>query len=191
MSVSRRQFLKLSAGAATATAFGGLGVSLKPTVARAQLLKLHWAKQTTSICCYCAVGCGLIVHTAKDGQGRAINVEGDPDHPINEGSLCAKGASIWQLAENDKRPETPLYRAPYSDTWEPVSWEWALENIAHKIKKTRDESFQMKNEKGEVVHRTEAIASVGSAAMDNEECWIYQSLLRSLGLVYIEHQARI
>lgn len=191
MTVSRRQFLKLSAGAATATAFGGLGLSLKPTVARAQLLKLNWAKQTTSICCYCAVGCGLIVHTAKDGQGRAINVEGDPDHPINEGSLCAKGASIWQLAENERRPETPMYRAPYSDKWEPVSWEWALENIAKRIKKTRDESFQIKNEKGEVVHRTEAIASAGSAAMDNEECWVYQSLLRSLGLVFIEHQARI
>jgi formate dehydrogenase major subunit len=191
MPVSRRQFLKLTAGAATASAFGGLGLSLSPTVAQAQLLKLHWAKQTTSVCCYCAVGCGLIVHTAKDGQGRAINVEGDPDHPINEGALCAKGASIWQLAENDRRPATPLYRAPYSNEWTPVSWEWAYEQIAKRVKKTRDESFQLKNEKGEPVNRTEAIASVGSAAMDNEECWIYQSFLRSLGLVFIEHQARI
>jgi formate dehydrogenase major subunit len=131
------------------------------------------------------------VHTAKDGQGRAINVEGDPDHPINEGALCAKGASIWQLAENDRRPATPLYRAPYSNEWTPVSWEWAYEQIAKRVKKTRDESFQLKNEKGEPVNRTEAIASVGSAAMDNEECWIYQSFLRSLGLVFIEHQARI
>ena len=191
MSVSRRQFLKLSAGAATATAFGGLGLSLKPTVARAQLLKLNWAKQTTSICCYCAVGCGIIVHTAKDGQGRAINVEGDPDHPINEGSLCAKGASIWQLAENDRRPSTPLYRAPNSDHWQEVSWEWAIENIAKRVKKTRDKSFERENEKGLTVNRTQAIASAGSAALDNEECWIYQSLLRALGLVYIEHQARI
>ena len=98
MSVSRRQFLKLSAGAAAVSAFGGLGLSLKPTEARAQLLKLNWAKQTTSVCCYCSVGCGLLVHTAKDGQGRAINVEGDPDHPINEGALCAKGAASYQLA---------------------------------------------------------------------------------------------
>ncbi|KAF1075349.1 Formate dehydrogenase subunit alpha [Halodesulfovibrio sp. MK-HDV] len=191
MTVSRRQFLKLSAGAATASAFGGLGISLKPTVARAELQKLKWAKQTTSVCCYCAVGCGLIVHTAKDGEGRAINVEGDPDHPINEGSLCAKGASIWQLAENANRPQTPLYRAPNSGEWKPVSWDWALTEIAKRVKKTRDKSFQLKNDKGEQVNRTEAIASAGSAAMDNEECWAYQSLLRSLGLVYVEHQARI
>lgn len=191
MTVSRRTFLKAAAGAATASAFAGLGLSLSPGVARAQLLKLEWAKQTTSVCCYCAVGCGLIVHTSKDGSGRAINVEGDPDHPINEGALCAKGASIWQLAENDRRPSTPMYRAPYSDHWQPVSWEWALENIAARVKKTRDGSFRTKNEKGDTVNRTDAIASCGSAALDNEECWTYQSFLRSLGLVYIEHQARI
>lgn len=191
MTVSRRKFLKLSAGMATATAFGGLGLSLKPTVAHAQLLKLRWAKQTTSVCCYCAVGCGLIVHTAKNGQGRAVNVEGDPDHPINEGALCAKGASIWQLAENDRRPSSPLYRAPNSTEWQEVSWEWALENIAKRVKATRDASFERKNEKGETVNRTRAIASVGSAALDNEECWVYQCFLRALGLVHIEHQARI
>jgi len=192
MKICRRGFLKLSAAAGLATAFGGLGFDLmKPTVARAQLLKLRWAKQTTSICCYCAVGCGLIVHTAKDGQGRAINVEGDPDHPINEGSLCAKGASIWQLSENEERPKVPMYRKPYSDKWEPISWEMALTKIAERIKATRDATFKVKNAKGQTVNRCDGIASVGSAAMDNEECWVYQAFLRSLGLVYIEHQARI
>ena len=161
MTVNRRQFLKLSAGATLAGAFGGLGISLAPSVARAELQKLQWAKQTTSICCYCAVGCGLIVHTAKNGDGRAVNVEGDPDHPINEGSLC------------------------------PKEWDWALTEIAKRVKKTRDESFQLANAAGEKVNRTEAIASFGSAAMDNEECWAYQVILRSLGLVFIEHQARI
>jgi len=192
MKICRRGFLKLSAAAGLATAFGGLGFDLvKPTVARAQLLKLRWAKQTTSICCYCGVGCGLIVHTAKDGQGRAVNVEGDPDHPINEGSLCAKGASIWQLTENEERPQVPMYRAPYSDKWEPISWDEAYEKIAQRIKATRDATFALKNSKGQTVNRCDGIASVGSAAMDNEECWIYQAFLRSLGLVYIEHQARI
>ena len=191
MKLCRRKFLKLSSAAAAATVFGGLGVSLKPTVAKAQLLKIHWAKQTTSICCYCAVGCGLIVHTAKDGNGRAINVEGDPDHPINEGTLCAKGASIWQLAENENRVTSPMYRAPYSDKWEKVSWDWALDKIAENIERSRDAGFEFQNAKGNTVNRCSNIASVGSAALDNEECWVYQSFLRCLGLVYIEHQARI
>ncbi|SKA78834.1 Tat (twin-arginine translocation) pathway signal sequence [Desulfobaculum bizertense DSM 18034] len=188
--MKRREFLKLSAVGAAATAFGGLGVSLTPTRARAQLLKTSWAKQTTSICCYCAVGCGLIVHTDTMSH-HAINVEGDPDHPINEGSLCAKGASIWALGENSRREKNVLYRAPYSDKWEAKSWDWALDRIARRIKDTRDASFTEKNAKGQTVNRCNGIASVGSAALDNEECWAYQAFLRSLGLVYIEHQARI
>ena len=192
MNICRRKFLQLTGATAAATAFGGLGLNLvKPTVARAQLLKLNWAKQTTSICCYCAVGCGLLVHTSKDNAGRAVNVEGDPDHPINEGSLCAKGASIWQLTENQDRITNVLYRAPHASKWEVKSWDWALGRIARLIKDTRDASFEVKNDKGQVVNRTLAMASAGSAALDNEECWAYQTFLRSLGLVFIEHQARI
>ena len=191
MKVCRRTFLKVSGVAAAGAAFGGLGFDLKPTVAKARLLEVNWAKQTTSICCYCAVGCGLIVHTSKDGAGRAINVEGDPDHPINEGSLCAKGASLWQLAENELRVLTPLYRAPNSEHWEPKSWEWMLKTIAQRIKDTRDKTFEKKDSKGNRVNRCETMASVGSAAIDNEECWAYQTFLRGLGLTYIEHQARI
>ena len=142
-----------------------------------------------------AVGCGLIVSTSTSdnplGKGRAINVEGDPDHPINEGSLCPKGASTWQLTVNDQRPKKPLYRAPHATEWKEVEWEWAMEEIAKRVKESRDKSFTEKNDKGQLVNRTEAMASFGSAAMDNEECWAYQSILRSLGLVYIEHQARL
>ena len=116
MSVSRRGFLKFGLGAALAGAVSGLGFNLRPAFAQAKEFKLKWTKQTTSICCYCAVGCGLIVSTSTSdnplGKGRAINVEGDPDHPINEGSLCPKGASTWQLTVNDQRPKKPLYRAP-------------------------------------------------------------------------------
>ena len=190
MELNRRKFLKLSTAAA-ACAFAGMGISLTPTVARAQLLKLRWSKQSTSVCAYCAVGCGLIVNTSLDGNGRAINVEGDPDHPINEGALCAKGASMWQMCENDQRPGKVLYRAPYSDHWEEKDWEWALDRIARKIKHTRDNDFITTNAKGQVVNRTDSIASAGSAALDNEECWLYQTFLRALGLIYIEHQARI
>ena len=183
MSVSRRGFLKLGLGAAVVGAVSGLGFDLRPAFAQAKAFKLKWTKQTTSICCYCAVGCGLIVSTSTSdnplGKGRAVNVEGDPDHPINEGSLCPKGASTWQLTVNDQRPKKPLYRAPHATEWKEVEWE------------SRDKSFTVKNAKGELVNRTEAMASFGSAAMDNEECWAYQAILRSLGLVYIEHQARL
>lgn len=192
MEFNRRKFLQLSAATAAVGAFGGLGFSLTPATARAEQLKLKTreAKETTSVCCYCAVGCGLIVHTDTKTK-RAVNVEGDPDHPINEGSLCAKGASIYQLGENKDRITKPMYRAPKSDKWEEKSWDWMITEIAKRVKQSRDESFSVKNDKGEVVNRTNGIASVGSAALDNEECWVYQSFLRSLGLVYIEHQARI
>lgn len=192
MKLDRRGFLKLTAVTTAATAFGGLGFDLTPTAAKAAEyeLKTKEAKETTSICCYCAVGCGLIVSTDKSTK-RAINVEGDPDHPINEGSLCAKGAASWQLVEGSDRTLKPLYRAPNSDKWEEKSWDWMLDQIADRIYKTREETLTQKNEKGELVNRCDGIASVGSAAMDNEECWIYQSMLRSLGLFYIEHQARI
>jgi len=190
MKIRRRDFLKLSAAAGLTAAFGGLGLSLAPTAALASEFKLKNAKQSTSVCCYCSVGCGLIVHTDQ-ATGRAVNVEGDPDHPISEGALCAKGASIWQLGENKVRPLKPMYRAPYSDKWEEKSWEWMMDTIARRVKDVRDATFSLKNDKGQMVNRVEGLASVGSAAMDNEECWVYQTFLRALGLVYIEHQARI
>jgi formate dehydrogenase major subunit len=191
MDVNRRQFIQITGATAAGLAVGGLGFDLAPVRAHAGMLKTKYAKETTTICCYCAVGCGAIVHTSKRGDGRVINIEGDPDHVINRGALCSKGASLKQLVENENRLTQPMYRAPYSDRWQSVSWDWALEKIARRVKGTRDASFSAKNDKGQTVNRTMAIASVGSAAMDNEECWVYQALLRSLGLVYVEHQARI
>jgi formate dehydrogenase major subunit len=191
MKINRRQFLKLSAGTAAGVMALGLDMNLKPVKSYAQTLKIRYANETTTICPYCAVGCGIIVHTSKGAGGRIINTEGDPAHPINEGSLCSKGAALSQLVNNKDRLVTPLYRKPYSQSWQKVSWDWALYKIALNIKKTRDETFTFKNSKGEVVHRTEAIAHVGSAALDNEECWALQAMMRAMGLVYIEHQARI
>ena len=191
MNLNRRQFIQVTGATAAGLAVSGLGFDLKPVKSHAQMLKTKYAKETTTICCYCAVGCGAIVHTSKRGDGRVINVEGDPDHVINRGALCSKGASLKQLTENENRLTEPMYRAPYAKEWQKVSWDWALTKIAERIKAMRDASFAPKNEKGQVVNRTTAIASVGSSAMDNEECWIYQALMRSLGLVYLEHQARI
>ncbi len=191
MKVNRREFIQITGATAAGLAVSGLGFDLHPVKVQAQMLKTVYARETLSICPYCAVGCGIIVQTSRSGSGRVINIEGDPDHVINRGSLCSKGASLAQLTENENRITEPMYRAPYAKQWKKVSWDWALTEIAKRIKATRDESFELKNAKGQVVNRTTAIASVGSAAMDNEECWIYQALMRATGIVYLEHQARI
>ncbi len=189
MNVTRRDFMKISGVTVAGAALSQLGFDLTPVQAYAAELRIKDAKETPTICCYCSVGCGILV--ATDKTGKVINSEGDPDHPISEGTLCAKGAASYQIAVNDNRLKKVRYRAPNSDKWKEVSWEWALDEIAKRIKKSRDTSFMEKNAQGQVVNRCNGIASVGSAALDNEECWLYSKLLRSLGLVYIEHQARI
>ena len=215
MKITRRNFLKISGTAVTGTVFvGGLGFDLSAAEAYAQELRIKGAQETTTVCCYCSVGCGLLVHTK---EGKLINAEGDPDHPINEGSLCSKGSSIFQTANNDKRLGKPRYRAPGAAAWQEVEWDWALDQIARKVKDTRDKTFMTTSistirekkkadttdasgvfpdiftdvEREFVVNRTDGIAHVGSAALDNEECYLIQKLVRSWGLVYVEHQARL
>ncbi len=186
MKITRRGFLK-SSGATIAA--GGMGLGLGAKEAQASPTRLAGATRTTTICPYCSVGCSIIVYTKN---GKVIYTEGDSDAPINRGSLCSKGSSVFQLTHNNPdRLKKPLYRAPKSTKWEEKSWDWTIKRIARNIKKSRDESFQLTNSKGQQVNRTNGIASVGSAAMDNEECHIYQKFLRGLGLVNIEHQARI
>lgn len=194
MRINRREFIQISGAAAAGLALSncaGKGGMFSPARDQAKALQIQDAKETTTICPYCAVGCGAIVHTAKTGDKRAINIEGDPGHVINRGTLCSKGAALRQLSENSERITQPLYRAPYAKEWKKVSWDWALTEIAKRVKTTRDATFEARNAKGQVVNRTMGIASVGSAALDNEECWTYQALMRALGVVYIEHQARI
>jgi len=186
MGISRRDFLKYSGGTAVAGTVVGLAPGEAEAVERENRTK--GATETTTICPYCAVGCGMIAYTKN---GKVVNIEGDPDHPINRGTLCSKGASLYQIANNPTRVTKPRYRAPGASDWEEVEWEWAFDEIAKRIKKTRDETFAVKNGQGQVVNRCDGIAHVGSAALDNEECYILQKWMRSLGLVYIEHQARI
>ena len=193
MTLSRRDFLKLS-GATV----GGLLLSSKPAgMALAQGMQpfsLHKPiGETPTICCFCAVGCGAIV-AAQDG--RVVNLEGDPDHPINQGSLCSKGLALAQLNTvdgevNARRLQKVRYRAPGSSKWEDKSWDWAIEQIARRIKETRDKYLIETDGEGRTVNRLEAIASLGGAALDNEECSLIVKAMRGLGLVYIEHQARI
>lgn len=186
--LSRRGFLAVTGTTALGGLLAKLGLDLGPTVAHAESLKTRGAKESTTICPYCGVGCGLIV-SARDGE--VINVEGDPDHVINKGSLCCKGQSLFQVATSDRRLKKVLYRAPRSTEWEEKSWDWAINRIADRIKETRDKYFTEKDEKGRVVNRTHAIGGLGGAALDNEECYLYGKLMRALGMVFIEHQARI
>lgn len=187
MELTRRSFLKVSAGALL---LSSLGLNLEPAKAYAAELRIKGAKETTTICPYCSCSCSIIVYTK---EGKVINTEGDPDHPINEGALCPKGASLYQIVgtNNPYRVTEPLYRAPGATEWKKVSWDWALDRIARLVKDTRDKYFMTKNAKGQVVNRVDAIGHIGSAALDNEECYLVQKFMRSLGLVYIEHQARI
>jgi formate dehydrogenase major subunit len=186
--VSRRGFLATSGATAAGGLLAKLGLDLTPTVAYAAALKTRYAKESTTICPYCGVGCGLIVSTMNRN---VINVEGDPDHPINQGSLCCKGQSLFQVATSDRRLKNVMYRPPRSTEWEEVSWEWAINRIADRVKATRDEYFTHEDPQGRTVNRVEAIAALGGAALDNEECYLYGKVMRALGLVYIEHQARI
>ncbi len=189
MEISRRDFLK-----ASGVGIGGVFLfgALDSNVAQAKHPKLPLQKrigEKTTICPYDATGCGFII--AAD-NGKVINIEGDPDHPINRGAACAKGAGLRQLgADNPRRLRKVLYRPSGGTEWQEKSWDWTLEQIASKIKQTRDANWVQKDDDGYVVNRTEAIASVGGAALDNEECYLLVKMLRSLGLVYIEHQARI
>lgn len=201
MGVSRREFMKLSG---STVLLGSLGIDPNPAEAKEQELRIKGARETKTICPYCAVGCGIIVHTKN---GKVVNTEGDPDHPISEGTLCSKGSSLYQVINNPLRLTKPKYRAAGATEFKEVEWDWALDEIAKRVKDTRDRTFKVTAkskvkekaadgtettvEKDFVVNRTDGIAHVGSAALDNEECYLLQKMLRSWGLVYIEHQARI
>ncbi len=203
MDVSRRDFLKLAGSTLAVGSVAGVASAKDADVAAAEL-RIKGAKRTTTVCPYCSVGCSIVVDTA---DGKIINVEGDPDSPINEGTLCPKGASLYQMANNETRLVKPLYRAAGAAEWKEVEWGWALDQIARKVKDSRDRTFRATSkskvrekkpdgtevdvEKEFTVNRTEGIAHIGSAAMDNEECYVMQKLVRSWGLTYIEHQARI
>ena len=194
MQVTRRQFL-VGAGAVTGgLALSTLGVNVNPARAYAadltKINKVLNAQETTSICCYCSCGCSVICSTGEDGK--VFHIEGDPDHPINEGTLCPKGAALMQTTEiNEHRLTKVLYRAPNSAEWQEKDWDWALTEMAKRIKAVRDADFTEKNSKGNVVNRVETIAHGGSSNVDNEECFMMASVARALGLVYIDHQARV
>ncbi len=207
--VSRRDFLRTSASGGFA--LGGLlalGTDLHAARAEVRALKIANAREVPSVCPYCAVGCGQIVSVRKDKDGlkRIVNIEGNPESPVSRGTLCPKGAATYQLAVNPLRLTRVLYRKKGGTAWEEKPLDWAMDRIAHLVKETRDRTFveerdtdldgqPFEDKDGKPikkrVNHTLAIASLGGATMDNEWNYVQAKLMRALGVVYIENQARI
>jgi formate dehydrogenase major subunit len=192
---TRREALKLGAAGAAVGGLSALGfdVAVAQATTVKQGLRIEGAKVSRSVCPYCAVGCSLLAYTRKNGNGAVelLQIEGDPDSPVNEGTLCPKGASAMELAVSRRRLQYPLYRAPGAREWKRVSWDFVLDRLAKNIKAARDRTFVTKDDEGNVVNRTEGIAFAGGAAFSNEEGYLATKLMRGLGLVYLEQQARV
>jgi len=188
LKIKRRQFLKLM-GASTAMFALWEFNFLAEVEAVVPSLRIQYAVATPGICPYCSVGCGITVHTDPVALN-VINIEGDADHPINRGSLCSKGSSLFQLVGNTQRVTTPLYRAPGTNTWQVKTWDWTLDQIATKVYNTRNTYFETALD-GITVNRLDAIACLGGAALDNEEDYLLSKMMRGLGVNYLEHQARL
>src|SRR5579864_6982275 len=193
METSRRNFLKVAGlGGAAATMFG---FDLKPVYAAVCELKISRATETRSTCPYCSVSCGVLIYTlgdkAKNVTPQVVHVEGDPDHPINRGTLCPKGSSLEQDILNPRRLTKPQVRRPCSDHWEDISWDTALDEIGRWVKKTRDASFVDKDAQGRTVNRCEGMAFTGGCTDTNEFNFLVVKTMRSLGVCYLENQARV
>jgi formate dehydrogenase major subunit len=193
MHIDRRAFLKGTAGIGTAVGVGFFDLS----EARAEMRELKIARttETRSVCPYCAVGCGTIIHTlgdkAKNVTPSVVHVEGDPDHPTNRGTLCPKGSTLRDDINNPQRLLVPKVRRPGSDRWEAITWDEAIGKIARHIKDTRDRTFVVKNARGQVVNRTPGIAVIGGCTDTNEFNWLQDKVMESLGVVYRDSQARV
>jgi formate dehydrogenase major subunit len=193
--LTRREFLKRGAAGAGALYVSSLGFDA--SVAKATTVKQHLridgATVSHSVCPYCAVGCSLLAYTRKDARGKVelLQIEGNPDSPVNEGTLCPKGATSMELAVSKRRFQSPLYRAPGAEEFKQVSWEFVLDKVAKNIKAARDRTFVEKDDEGNVVNRCEGIAFAGGAAFSNEEGYLATKLMRGLGLIYLEQQARV
>ena len=191
--LTRRDFLKASA--ATGGAFGltALGFDTAQAVQIKQSFRIAGAQESHSVCPYCAVGCSLVAFTRDNANGSRtlLQIEGNPDSPVNEGRLCPKGASAMQLAVSSRRVENPLYRAPGSDHWQQMSWDDMLNRLAQRVKEARDATFVATDTNNNTVNRTEGIAFAGGAAFSSEEGYFATKVMRGLGVVHLEQQARV
>jgi formate dehydrogenase major subunit len=191
--LTRRQLFKGGAASAVAVGISAYGFDVAEATTVKQHLRIEGARMSHSVCPYCAVGCSLLAYTRKGANGAAelLQIEGDPDSPVNEGTLCPKGASAMELAVSKRRLTSPLHRAPGATEFKRVSWDFVLDKLARNIKAARDRTFVAKDDDGNVVNRTEGLAFAGGAAFSNEEGYLATKLMRGLGLVYLEQQARV
>ncbi len=193
MAISRRTFIQGSlAGGVIASAFG---FDVAPLYAQAKTLKISRTSETRSICPYCSVSCGVIIHTlgdkAKNAVPQVVHVEGDPDAPINRGTLCPKGASLQQDIINGRRLLKPQVRRPGSDHWDDIAWDQAIDEIARRVKTLRDTTFTQNDAQGHMVNRFDTIAFTGGCTDTNEMNYLIVKTMRSMGVVYMENQARV
>ncbi len=190
--LDRRQFIRSGAGAALVTAFG---FDLSLAAAQVRELKISRTTQTHSVCPYCAVGCSVVLHTlgdkARNVMPALVHVEGDPDSPINRGTLCSKGISLRQFVDNDRRLTRPLYRAAGASEWTTMSWEDAIERMARRIKDARDAGFEERDDEGRVVNRLSSVAMIGGCTDTNEINFLLGKLRFALGIQAYENQARL
>ena len=192
MDVTRRMFIKAGSGAIVASV---LGFDVRSAYAQSRELKIARTTETRSLCPYCAVGCGIIIHTigdkAKNVTPQVVHVEGDPDHPTNRGTLCPKGSSLYHDILNDRRLMKPQVRRPGSTQWEDIGWDKAIDEIARHIKNTRDATFLTADGQGRPANRCESIAWMGGCTDTNEFNYLVVKTMRSLGLTFLENQARV
>ena len=191
--MNRRDFVKLGVAVPGALTISPLGFDLRQAALAKREYRIAGAKQSHSLCPYCAVGCSLVAYTktGADGRPKIVQIEGDPDSPVNEGRLCPKGASAMQLATSARRVQKPMRRAPGSDRWEEISWDTMLDSLAQRFKEARDATFVTEDGDGNVVNRCEGIAFAGGAAFSTEEGYFAAKVMRALGVIYIEQQARV
>ncbi len=190
--VTRRDFLRVGAASAAA-GVTSLGFHIAAAVQVKQSFRIEGAKEVHSLCPYCAVGCSILAYTKQDAGGdtRLLQIEGNPDSPVNEGRLCPKGATSMQLAVSSRRVAKPLYRAPGSDKWQEIGWDQMLDRLTQRIKESRDATFVTQDANGNTVNRCEGVAFAGGAAFSSEEGYFATKLMRALGVVHLEQQARV
>ncbi len=195
MDVTRRQFVQIAAGGIGATGLAALGFSPSRALAEVRTFKLAHTSETRNTCPYCSVGCGVILYTlgdrAKNAHSAVIHIEGDPDHPVNRGTLCPKGAGLLDFVHSPSRLKFPEYRAPGSNEWKRVSWDWAVERIAKLVKEDRDKNILQKSPAGVTVNRWLSTGFLAASASSNESGYLTVKILRALGMTAIDNQARV
>lgn len=195
MQVTRRQFFKVCAGALGSSSLAMLGFSPEEALAEVREFKLERTTETRNTCPYCSVGCGLLMYGlgdgAKNAKGSIIHIEGDPDHPVNRGTLCPKGAGLLDFVHSPDRLKFPEVREPGAKEWKRISWDDAFARIAKLMKADRDQNFEAKNKDGQTVNRWLSTGFLAASASSNESGYITHKVVRSLGMLAFDNQARV